>query len=40
MTYGKSQLCTHNQSGDMDVVNSNKYCKLGSIALIQVKINI
>ena len=38
LTCGKIQLCTHNQSWDMDILNSNKYCKLCSIALINVKI--
>ena len=40
ITCGKSQLCTHNQSWDMDILNSNKYCILCFIALIQVKIKI
>ena len=37
-TCGKSQLTTHNQSWDMDILNSNKYCILCSIAVIHVKI--
>ena len=40
LTCGKSQLCTHNQSLDMDILNSNKYCILCFIALIHVKIKI
>ena len=33
-----SQLCTHNRSWAMDIVISNKYCILCSIALMQVKL--
>jgi len=40
LTCRKIQLCTHNQSLGMDILNSNKYCILCSLALIHVKINI
>ena len=39
-TCGKIQLCTHNQSWDMDIVNSNSDSILCSIALLHVKIKI
>ena len=34
------QLCTHNQSWDMDILKSNCYCIMYSIALMHVKIKI
>ena len=40
LTCGKSKLCKHNQSLDMDILKSNKYCILCSIALMHVKIKI
>ena len=40
LTCGKSQLCTHKQSWDMDILNSKKCCILCSIALMHVKIKI
>ena len=40
LTWRKIQLCTHNHSWDMDILNSNKYCILCSTALIYVKIHI
>jgi len=40
LTCGKSQLCTHNQSWDMVISISNKYCILCFIALIQVNMKI
>jgi len=36
LTCGKSQLLAHNQSWDMDILNSNKYCIMCSIALIHL----
>ena len=33
----KIQVCTHNQSWDMDILKYNKYCILSSTALIHVK---
>ena len=39
-TCEKFQLITHNQSWDMDILNSNKYCILRSISLMHVKIKI
>ena len=33
----KNQLCTHNQSWDMDILKCKKYCILCSIVLIHVK---
>ena len=40
LTCWKIQLCTHNQSWDMDILKCNKYCILCSIALMHVKIKI
>ena len=40
LTCWKIQLCTHNQTLDMDILKCNKYCILCSIALIHVKIKI
>ena len=40
LTCGKIQLCTHDQNWDMDILNSNKYCIMCSIALMHVKIKI
>ena len=38
LTGWKNQLCTHNQSCDMDILKCKKYCILCSIVLIHVKI--
>ena len=38
LTCGKFQLCTHNQSWDMYILNFNKYFILCSIALLHLKI--
>ena len=40
LTCVKIQLCTVNQSCEMDILKCNKYCILCSIALIHVKIEI
>ena len=40
LTSGKIQLCTHNQTRDRDISNTNSYCILCSIALMHVKIKI
>ena len=40
LTCGKSQLCTHNQSSDMDILKSECYYILCSIALMHIKIKI
>ena len=40
LTCWKIQLCTHNQSWEIDILKCNKYCILCSIALIHVKIEI
>ena len=40
LTCGKSQLCTHDKSWDMDILKSDCYCILCSIALMHVKIQI
>ena len=40
LTGWKIQLCTVNQSWDMDILKCNKYCILCSIALMNVKIEI
>ena len=39
LTCGKYQLCTHNQSLDMDILNFNEYCMWCFIAPIHVKKN-
>ena len=40
LTCWKIQLCTVNQSWDMDILKCSKYCILCSIAVIHVKIEI
>ena len=40
LTCGKIQICTHNQSTDMDILKSDGYCILFSIAIMHVKITI
>jgi len=38
LTWGKFQLCTYNQSSDMDTLKSDCHCILCWIALMHVKI--
>ena len=38
LTSWKVQPCTHNQSWNQDILNSNSYCILCSIVLLHVKI--
>ena len=40
LTFGKIELCTHNQSWDMDILKSDCYCILCSIVPIHVNIKI
>ena len=40
ITCGKSQLCTHNKSSDMDILKYDCYCIMCSIALMHVKMKI
>ena len=40
ITCGKFQLCTHNKSSDMDILKSDCYCILCSIAVMHVKMKI
>ena len=37
LTCWQIQLCTHNQSGGMDILKCNKYCILCFITLMHVK---
>ena len=40
LTCLKNQLCTHNQSQDMDILKCNKYCLFCFEAIIYVKMEI
>ena len=40
LTCRKIQQCTDNQSWDMNILNSNRYCILSSNALLHVKMKI